>query len=75
MAFEYRGGRCILKLPENTQGRDFVVGDLHGRFDDLQEAMRLNQFDPGKDRIISCGDLIDRGSGSPVSAIEAIKGE
>ena len=54
----------FLKLPENTQGRDFVVGDLHGRFNDLQEAMRLNQFDPGKDRIISCGDLIDRGSGS-----------
>ena len=58
----------FLKLPENTQGRDFAVGDLHGRYADLQEAMRLVNFDPLKDRIISCGDLIDRGPDSPALA-------
>ena len=54
----------VLKLPENTLGRDFTVGDLHGRFEDLQEALRLANFDPLKDRIICCGDFIDRGPDS-----------
>jgi hypothetical protein len=23
----------ILNLPKNTKGRDFIVGDIHGRFE------------------------------------------
>lgn len=51
----------ILKLPQNTQGRDFVVGDLHGAFELLERALDEAQFDPATDRVISVGDLIDRG--------------
>ena len=51
----------ILTLPENTKGRDFVVGDIHGAFDLLDQALAAAKFDPEKDRLISVGDLIDRG--------------
>lgn len=51
----------VLVLPENTLGRDFVVGDIHGAFDLLDQALLAVGFDPEKDRLISVGDLIDRG--------------
>jgi serine/threonine protein phosphatase 1 len=54
----------FLSLPENTQGRDFVIGDLHGAEELLKRAMAEAKFDPAKDRVISCGDLVDRGPNS-----------
>ncbi len=48
-------------LPPNTRGRDYLLGDLHGCVDALEEAMKLVSFDPEVDRIIAVGDLIDRG--------------
>ena len=54
-----------LTLPENTQGRDFVIGDLHGAHELLKRAMKEAKFDPTKDRVISVGDLVDRGPNSP----------
>lgn len=51
----------VLTLPYNTKGRDFVVGDIHGIFDVLEDALRAVNFDPARDRLISVGDLIDRG--------------
>lgn len=54
----------VLKLPKNTKGRDFVVGDIHGAFDLLDKALEEVGFDPAKDRLISVGDLIDRGKNS-----------
>lgn len=48
-------------LPKNTHGRDFVVGDLHGCFDQLTMFMRFIRFDPEVDRLFSVGDLVDRG--------------
>lgn len=51
----------VLILPENTAGRDFVVGDIHGCFDLLEKALTAVAFDPAKDRLISVGDLVDRG--------------
>lgn len=54
----------VLRLGLNTQGRDFVVGDIHGAFDSLIQGMRKVCFDPKVDRLISVGDLIDRGPGS-----------
>ena len=51
----------VLTLPYNTKGRDFVVGDIHGIFDVLEDALRAVKFDPTRDRLISVGDLIDRG--------------
>lgn len=52
----------VLTLPANTKGRDFVVGDIHGIFDVLEDALKAVNFDPARDRLISVGDLIDRGA-------------
>jgi serine/threonine protein phosphatase 1 len=51
----------VLRLPQNTQGRDFVVGDIHGCFSVLDRALARAEFDPAKDRLIVVGDLVDRG--------------
>ena len=45
----------------NTQGRDFAVGDIHGCFTVLQQALNHINFNPAKDRLFSVGDLVDRG--------------
>ncbi len=55
----------VLALPKNTKGRDFVVGDLHGAYSVLKKALQQARFDPSKDRLISVGDLVDRGPRSP----------
>lgn len=54
----------VRRLPPNIHGRDFLVGDIHGSFDAVIEGMRQVKFDTRVDRIISVGDLIDRGRGS-----------
>jgi len=48
----------------NTLGRDFIVGDLHGMYDELVNALDDKGFDPKIDRLFSVGDLIDRGPDS-----------
>ena len=45
----------------NTQGRDIVVGDIHGYYTRLMRSLRYINFDPKVDRLFACGDLIDRG--------------
>lgn len=65
----------VLRFQENRRGRDYVVGDLHGAFELLFEAMHAVGFVPGLDRIFSVGDLIDRGPDSAdVNKILAIPG-
>ncbi|WP_455233152.1 metallophosphoesterase [Geopseudomonas aromaticivorans] len=54
----------VLRLPINLTGRDFIIGDVHGDFDPVIEGMREARFDGRVDRILSVGDLIDRGPGS-----------
>lgn len=45
----------------NNAGRDFAVGDIHGHFTRLQQALDAVGFDPAVDRLFSVGDLVDRG--------------
>jgi serine/threonine protein phosphatase 1 len=45
----------------NEKGRDFVVGDIHGCFTKLQQALDKVEFNPEVDRLFSVGDLVDRG--------------
>ena len=45
----------------HSGGRDLVIGDLHGYFGTLEYALPELSFDPGRDRLFSVGDLIDRG--------------
>lgn len=54
----------VLRLAANSQGRDFVVGDIHGAYTTLLAAMKEANFDGTVDRILSVGDLIDRGPDS-----------
>ncbi|WP_312543305.1 metallophosphoesterase [Achromobacter mucicolens] len=51
----------FLKVPRNEAGRDFAVGDVHGHFSRLQQALDELGFDPAFDRLFSVGDLVDRG--------------
>lgn len=54
----------VKRFARNDSGRDLVVGDIHGCFDALREAMASADFDESKDRIFSVGDLVDRGPSS-----------
>ena len=54
----------LKEMPINKEGRDFIVGDLHGCFNELSKLMDYIGFDPIKDRLFSTGDLIDRGPNS-----------
>ncbi|WP_313338468.1 metallophosphoesterase [Stutzerimonas nitrititolerans] len=51
----------IKRFAKNTAGRDFAVGDIHGCFTKLQQALDGIGFDPAVDRLFSVGDLVDRG--------------
>ncbi|PAV26303.1 serine/threonine protein phosphatase, partial [Tamilnaduibacter salinus] len=54
----------ILALATNESGRDYVVGDLHGGYDALMRSLEEIGFDHNADRLISVGDLVDRGPDS-----------
>ena len=54
----------FLRLPQNTAGRDFVVGDIHGAFDKVEELLVMVGFDYKADRLVSVGDLVGRGPDS-----------
>lgn len=51
----------FLQLGMNKNGRDFVIGDIHGHYYKLMEGLEKVDFDFKKDRLIAVGDLIDRG--------------
>lgn len=51
----------VRTLPLNTQGTDYVVGDIHGCFDLVDQALARLGFAPDQDRLLCVGDLIDRG--------------
>lgn len=46
---------------KNGIGTDYYVGDIHGCYSKLMEALDEVNFDKTKDRLISVGDIIDRG--------------
>lgn len=47
--------------PTNNVGRDFIIGDLHGCYDELMTSLKLVKFCTVTDRLFSVGDLVDRG--------------
>lgn len=55
----------LVRHAQNTQGRDFAVGDIHGYFAALRLALAHIGFDATHDRLFSVGDLVDRGPQSP----------
>ena len=58
------GARHIEVAANARSGRDFVAGDVHGEFEKLERALERVGFEPGRDRLLSVGDLIDRGRDS-----------
>lgn len=52
----------VRRFKRNTEGRDILVGDIHGHFTKLGVALKAIGFshDAG-DRLFSVGDLVDRG--------------
>ncbi len=53
-------------LDHNKHGRDIVVGDLHGKYSLLMDMLEdpVVNFKKDNDRLISVGDLVDRGEQS-----------
>jgi serine/threonine protein phosphatase 1 len=51
----------VQKFSKNLLGSDFAVGDIHGHFSRLRQALDNINFDPKVDRLFSVGDLVDRG--------------
>ena len=56
----------------NPEGRDFVVGDLHGCRAMLDTLLDHVCFDPSRDRLFSVGDLVDRGPDS-IGCLELLR--
>ncbi|MDN4496646.1 metallophosphoesterase [Pseudomonas mosselii] len=54
-------GPIVLRLPANLNGKDFVVGDVHGHFEILGALLEKAGFNPEVDRVLCTGDLVDRG--------------
>lgn len=42
----------------------YVVGDIQGCLDPLRRLLDLARFDPGRDRLLAVGDLVNRGPAS-----------
>jgi len=63
--------RYVKILEENRQGRDIVIGDLHGAVTALENLLKANDFNEEVDRVICVGDLMDRGERS-VDAINLL---
>lgn len=51
----------VRAIPRNLDGRDFVVGDVHGCFRTLERALTALHFNTRCDRLFGVGDLVDRG--------------
>ncbi|WP_339805594.1 metallophosphoesterase [uncultured Marinobacter sp.] len=49
------------RIERNSSGRDWVCGDLHGRYADFRAELEESGFNPSADRLFLLGDLIDRG--------------
>lgn len=59
-------------LSPNLVGRDWFIGDIHGCFETLMSLLKKKGFNEENDRLISVGDLVDRGNESE-KALEWLK--
>ena len=52
---------CTMTSSDENKPRTIVVGDVHGCALELYELLEKVKFMPNRDRLISLGDLVDRG--------------
>ncbi|MGY6271861.1 metallophosphoesterase [Achromobacter denitrificans] len=62
----------VVEHAKNSDGRDFVVPDLHGSYSLLMNRLDQLKFDPNADRIFSVGDLVDRGP-EPMNTLRLLR--
>lgn len=55
------GRKVHQKIDLSDKRKVYAVGDIHGCFTDLEQALWNVRFDPNQDALISVGDLVDRG--------------
>jgi serine/threonine protein phosphatase 1 len=60
--------KSVLRLDKNKSGKDFVCGDIHGCFEDLESELKRIHFNTNIDRLFCVGDLIDRGPCSEIAS-------
>ena len=48
-------------LSDDDRKRTIIIGDVHGCFDEVEDLLKKVKYDQRNDRIIFCGDIIDRG--------------
>lgn len=51
----------IIEMEANLIGNDYVIGDLHGCYDELMALLKHVNFNKEKDRLFCTGDLVHRG--------------
>lgn len=51
----------VMHLQINATGRDIVIGDLHGHYNEFFALLKQINFDPLVDRVFLTGDIVDRG--------------
>lgn len=51
----------LKRFAKNQLGKDYIVGDIHGHFSDLEDELARIGFNPETDRLFSVGDTVDRG--------------
>lgn len=54
----------LARYSANTEGRDFVVGDLNGCYELFEQLLETLQFDRARDRMFCTGNLINHGPDS-----------
>jgi len=59
-----RKASMMKRFKKNEIGNDFIVGDIHGCFSKLENALAKIGFNPECDRLFSVGDMVDRGDES-----------
>src|SRR5580693_10109756 len=57
--------RLATKVKAMKETSTFVIGDIHGRLNLLDQLIRDVPWDVSHDKIVFLGDLIDRGSMAP----------
>ena len=55
------GARPVRHATAPAAARYFVVGDVHGCLDELQDLLRKAEYDDGATRLVLVGDLVNKG--------------